>query len=579
MGRPDFANRPGFGADRTPAAGREPHQAGRVGSGDGQPGARRPGEQVNSQQQDARDTLRTLPRDVNSRRSTLNEGLSNFRRGGDSNHDRSDHRSDRTSDERNPNDRGSGNRGPGDRFPGNRGPEDREIGDRGPGRGPGFGNGPGPGRGPEAGRDHDHDRGGPPNRGPRYGDNRGYHHSPGHRHDFQRSHHRRYYPYYNWYAGFWSPGLSVGIGNPFGYGYGLGYRGYGYASIYNSYPGWAYYGLTPWGINQQAWTFGYWDYSNPYCVTTTVAPYNYTQPLVIYQQQPEVIGVDIDSLDSGTLPQSVPATGKGLFDQGLAAFRAGDSNAALDLVNQAIQQMPSDAVAHEFRSLVLFSMGRYDEAAESIYAVLAVDPGWDWQTMSGLYGNPADYTTQLRALEAYIGDHRDSSAARFLLAYHYTRCQHNEAAANQLKRVLTLTPGNKVATDLLAVIEGPETISSVPGAAPPILPAPEAFDEPVVSVKPESLHGVWSASSPDGTTFLFTLNADSTFKWTFTRAGKTEEVAGVWAIDEGTLALEPNAGGNMIGSVKFDGDQKFNFRMVGTVANDPGLNFERSAPQ
>ena len=106
--------------------------------------------------------------------------------------------------------------------------------------------------------------------------------------------------------------------------------------------------------------------------------------------------------------------------------------------------MPSDAVAHEFRSLVLFSLGRYEESAEAIYAVLAVGPGWDWATMINLYGNPQDYTSQLRSLESYVGAHLDSSAARFLLAYHYMRCGHDENAIDQLKRVLELTPGNNL---------------------------------------------------------------------------------------------------------------------------------------
>lgn len=407
-------------------------------------------------------------------------------------------------------------------------------------------------------------------------------HWNGRQHDWQNYHYRHYYPYYGWYSGFWNPGFGIGVGfgRNFGYGYGYGYGGYGYGGIYNSYPGWGYFGLTPWGINQQAWNFGYWNYSNPYCYGVGISPYNYAQPLIVYQQVPAgqsagQSGVAGDfSLD--TLPPGVTPEGKQNFDQALAAFRIGDSTTALDRINQAIQLMPGDAVAHEFRSLVLFSLGRYDEAAESIYAVLAVDPGWDWDTMANLYGNPQDYTNQLRALESYVGANLNSSAARFLLAYHYMRCNHNDAAADQLKHVLELTPGNKVATDLLSVIEGPEAVKNIPGATEPILPPPPERDTATPDVQAQQLHGTWNATGPDGTTFNVTLNPDATFKWTFTRNGKTEEVSGVWAVKDGTLALEPNGGGNMLGNVMLNGESKFNFRMTGAVSNDPGLNFERS---
>ena len=64
--------------------------------------------------------------------------------------------------------------------------------------------------------------------------------------------------------------------------------------------------------------------------------------------------------------------------------------------------MPRDSVVHEFRSLVLFALKKYPEAASAIYAVLSAGPGWDWTTMGSLYPSVGAYTPQLRALEEFV---------------------------------------------------------------------------------------------------------------------------------------------------------------------------------
>lgn len=386
-----------------------------------------------------------------------------------------------------------------------------------------------------------------------------------HHQDWRVYHNRHYWPYYGWYGGFWNPGSRW------------------YASYWGGYPLWGYYGLTPWGINRSAWMYGYWNYSNPYCYAAYgpaygySAPYNYALPIVASQPAyPIVSGGAAGVVPADELPAGVTAAGKAAFDAALAAFKAGDYATALGSADSAIQQMPTDAVAHEFRALTLFALGRYDEAAEATYAVLAVGPGWDWETMIGLYGDPEAYTAQLRNLEAYVGDHLNSSPARFLLAYHYMRCGHNAAAETQLQKVLELTPGQKVATDLLAMIQGPDAVKDLPGAARPIVPPAPRLDVP--EIKSEQLVGKWSATGPDQAAFSLVLNADGSFLWKFTREGKTEEVKGVWAVDGAVLALEADAGPVMLADVVSKGDKEFVFRMTGAGPDDPGLDFQRAAP-
>ena len=55
--------------------------------------------------------------------------------------------------------------------------------------------------------------------------------------------------------------------------------------------------------------------------------------------------------------------------------------APLQKTDEALAKLPNDTTLHEFRGLCLFALGRYDEAAATVYAVLSVGPGWDWTTL------------------------------------------------------------------------------------------------------------------------------------------------------------------------------------------------------
>src|SRR5262249_21486404 len=157
-----------------------------------------------------------------------------------------------------------------------------------------------------------------------------------------------------------------------------------------------------------------------------------------------------------------------------AAFQQGDYPKALELTDAALRQQPNDPALHEFRALALFALGRYDEVAAALYAVLSVGPGWDWTTLISLYGAPDAYTQQLRALEQYCDKNPQSAAGRFVLAYHYLTEGHSDAALSQLKSVAGLLPNDQLATQLISQLEhqqkaGPEARSEpgdVPGSAP-----------------------------------------------------------------------------------------------------------------
>ena len=128
------------------------------------------------------------------------------------------------------------------------------------------------------------------------------------------------------------------------------------------------------------------------------------------------------------------------FDRARDAFKAGDYAAALDLTDEALKDVPGDPLVHEFKALALFARGEYARAAAELHAVLAVTPGMNWTTLSGLYPDVATYTGQLRALEDRCRRDPKAAAPCFVLAYHYLVAGHKDAAVAQLKAVLARSP-------------------------------------------------------------------------------------------------------------------------------------------
>jgi tetratricopeptide (TPR) repeat protein len=137
------------------------------------------------------------------------------------------------------------------------------------------------------------------------------------------------------------------------------------------------------------------------------------------------------------------------FDSARAAFKRGDYAKAQE---KAIALLPSDATLHEFRALTSFAQQKYQDAAATLYAVLAAGPGWNWVTLKALYPNPDVYTKQLRALEAYTGDHPDAAYAHFQQAYQYLVLASKDAAVKQLEEVVKLQPEDKLSAALVKAL-------------------------------------------------------------------------------------------------------------------------------
>jgi tetratricopeptide (TPR) repeat protein len=234
------------------------------------------------------------------------------------------------------------------------------------------------------------------------------------------------------------------------------------------------------------------------------------------------------------------------FDLGLEAFKSGDYQSALNSFNAALKNNGGDPVVHELRALTLFALGDYTNAAMALNSLLAAAPGMDWTTLSSLYGNSDDYTSQLRKLEAYCKANPKNAASAFVLAYHYLVIGSKESAIRALRVVVENQPKDVTAKRMLDALE-PAPAAPTTSSAPAPTPSPEELDKP----QPETnLVGSWKASS--GNTIIeLMITEESSFEWKVTEAGKvTAQLKGELATNGDEIALDTTEQGSLGGTVK-----------------------------
>ncbi len=229
--------------------------------------------------------------------------------------------------------------------------------------------------------------------------------------------------------------------------------------------------------------------------------------------------------------------------------------------------MPNDRSLHEFLALVYFAQGKYDQAAEPLYAVLTVGPGWDWTTLSGIYTNVDNCICQLRALEASVKANPDSAHAHFVLAYHYLAQGHVENAVGQLKSVVRIQPGDTLSAQIIAYYLPSD-------GAPPASAAPSSGDTVVAG----KLAGSWTAEPAKDAKITLVIQDGGAFRWVVSGAGKQPTtIAGASTLTEGvlTLAAKGTQDGALAGKVDWQDADHFTFRLVSAPPTDPGLKFAR----
>ena len=374
----------------------------------------------------------------------------------------------------------------------------------------------------------------------------------------------------NAYAGYhsgWVNGYWPGHYNNWGGGWGrYGYGGYGVGGFgWGLGTGLALGSLATWAYGPMLYTWGYSSYSNPYYDNS---------PAVVVAGQPTVYDYSTPINTQSAPPQDdVRDQALQTFDSARTAFKGGDYAGALLQTDQALQTLTGDPALHQFRAACLFALGRYDEMASTLYAVLAAGPGWDWTTLIGLYPDVETYTAQLRALEAYLATNTNSAPARFDLAYQYMTEGHADAAVRQLKVVTSLQPGDKISSQLIQQLTPPP---ATPDADQ--VPASPTPDNNPPQGTAGDLDGTWTANPSDKVAISLTIKKDGPFTWKVTQSGRSNEFSGDSTLGENfLLTLAPKDGGTpMVGKLTWQDPNHFKFQVAGGGGpNDPGLSFSR----
>jgi tetratricopeptide (TPR) repeat protein len=132
----------------------------------------------------------------------------------------------------------------------------------------------------------------------------------------------------------------------------------------------------------------------------------------------------------------------------------------------------------------LFAQGQFEPAAGIIQAGMNQLPESQWggvvSNYTQLYGNPQDFTNQLKSLENARTASPDSPALRFLLGYEYGYLNYPQQASRELDKAIQLNPRDPFAASLrnefgakigLANVPLPKPEQPAQGGAGPAVPA------------------------------------------------------------------------------------------------------------
>ncbi len=295
-----------------------------------------------------------------------------------------------------------------------------------------------------------------------------------------------FYPYYYGY------GYPYYYGYGYGYPYYYGYPAYSYGSYLNCYSNYGYGGYGGYGSYGNGYpAYGYdgSGYAAAYPATvgdSSGAPATYAAqypPVTDAASAPgpsTPVGEAPLPADtaSGAAPSVDDITAADFAGQGELDFKAGKYESAARNFRHALVDDPSNAGVLLLLGQAMFALGQYDEAAGATATAMQSLPQDKWgavvENYQQLYGNPADYVNQLRALQKARDAKPDSPALQFLLGFQSGYHGDLQQALRALDKTVQLEPKDAMAKtlrDLLAKKAG--ATGPVPAAAnKPVAPSP-----------------------------------------------------------------------------------------------------------
>jgi tetratricopeptide (TPR) repeat protein len=159
------------------------------------------------------------------------------------------------------------------------------------------------------------------------------------------------------------------------------------------------------------------------------------------------------------------------------AFRQQQYNQALRFAGHGLVEDPRNGKLHLFVSQILFAIGDYHGAANSIHQGMSLLEQEDWgfvvENFRQIYKG-RDYVTQMERLVDDTKEKPNAAYAHFVRGYHYVYLGHTTMARRELAKAVELEPRDEFAAKLLESITSPEP----PRPDDEELPAPEPQQSP-----------------------------------------------------------------------------------------------------
>ena len=152
-----------------------------------------------------------------------------------------------------------------------------------------------------------------------------------------------------------------------------------------------------------------------------------------------------------------------------------------------------------------------------------------------------------------------------------------------MKAVSSLQPNDTLSSQLVQQLEkGQEPPSNGqfppslnPSAPPP--PATVAAANPSPSVREGRLEGTWTAQPSPDTAISLTFQDQDHFTWKVSHQGQDRQLKGSSSYVNGILTLAQDQNNAMVGSLNWQDDNHFQFKVLGGGSSDPGLSFTKSS--
>lgn len=301
-------------------------------------------------------------------------------------------------------------------------------------------------------------------------------------------------------------------------------------------------GPANWVAGSTFFSAGLGKYENPYISGRSGAPVDYSLP--------------VDTEQFLLTDREPQALAFGPLSEAMDLMRAGNYSQALARFDGLVAQDPGNVALHELRSLALFGLQRFDEAAETLYAVLSVAPGSNWTTMIAEFGSLEVYNRSLGALREHLRTPQHTSAGHFVIAYHYLSQGHSDAARVHFQRASEGEPRDQVSRLMIDLLPDPKSsgppaavIAETPEEAVSAVEQPPIEDEDNVAEKQEELAaevaraaapylGQWNSRGAAGEPISVEFLDDGSFRWKRGGTPPVFESEGRYEINSDMIGLQ-----------------------------------------